>query len=146
MAWDIANATYVSTKNVSAKSTFPSSVTFSPDGTKMFVSGWDNDSVYRYDMAPAVTAVTGDVAYTEEDDTVSATGTSGLTVPTGLYVVAKTGSSVTVGWDAVTGVDAYEVDRDLVVVATDVTATQYQDTGLDPSTEYSYRVRSVVYS
>ena len=44
------------------------------------------------------------------------------------------------------GVDAYDIDRDLVVVATDVTATQYEDTELDPVTEYSYRVRSVVYS
>ena len=66
--------------------------------------------------------------------------------PTGLNVVSKTSTSVTVGWDAVTGVDAYDIDRDLVVVATDVTATQYEDTELDPSTEYSYRVRSVVYS
>jgi len=72
--------------------------------------------------------------------------TTSPAVPTGLNVVSKTSTSVTVGWDAVTGVDAYDIDRDLAVIATDVTATQYQDTGLDPVTEYSYRVRSVVYS
>ena len=72
--------------------------------------------------------------------------TTSPAVPTGLNVVSKTSTSVTVGWDAVTGVDAYDIDRDLAVVATDVTATQYEDTELDPSTEYSYRVRSVVYS
>ena len=72
--------------------------------------------------------------------------TTSQAVPTGLNVVSKTSTSVTVGWDAVTGVDAYDIDRDLVVVATDVTATQYEDTELDPSTEYSYRVRSVVHS
>jgi len=71
--------------------------------------------------------------------------TTSPAVPTGLNVVSKTSTSVTVGWDAVTGVDAYDIDRDLAVVATDVTATQYEDTELDPSTEYSYRVRSVVY-
>ena len=110
----------------------------------MAVSDWSAALLVTTDAAASVH--TGTAAWTEEDDTAAATGTSALTVPTGLYVVAKTGTSVTVGWDAVTGVDAYDIDRDLVVVATDVTATQYQDTELDPSTEYSYRVRSVVYS
>ena len=53
MAWDIANAAYVSFKDVSAQDTGPMGVAFSPDGTKMFVQGYSTDSVYRYDLSTA---------------------------------------------------------------------------------------------
>ena len=49
-AWDIATASYVSTKDVSAQDGFPLGLAFSGDGTQMFVVGFDNDSVYRYDL------------------------------------------------------------------------------------------------
>ena len=53
MAWDIADAVYTSAFSVSAQDAVPFGVTFSPDGTKMFVLGGDNDSVYRYDLSTA---------------------------------------------------------------------------------------------
>ena len=56
-AWDITSATYVATKGVSAQDTIPHDVAFSGDGTKMFVVGNANDSVYRYDMAAAAAPV-----------------------------------------------------------------------------------------
>ena len=52
-AWDLTSATYVSLKSVSAQDTQPYEVTFSPDGTKMFVVGDTNNSVYRYDLMTA---------------------------------------------------------------------------------------------
>jgi len=52
-AWDITSASYVSFKGVQAQSITQVGVTFSPDGTKMFVTSYGNASVYRYDMAPA---------------------------------------------------------------------------------------------
>jgi len=51
MAWDITAATYVSTKGVSAQDNTPRGVAFSGDGTKMFVMGYSNKSVYRYDLS-----------------------------------------------------------------------------------------------
>ena len=52
-AWDITTASYTSLKSVTAQDTAPQGVTFSPDGTKMFVAGGANDSVYRYDLTTA---------------------------------------------------------------------------------------------
>jgi len=52
-AWDITSASYVAAKSVSAQDTQPLGVALSPDGTKMFVVGYANDSVYRYDLADA---------------------------------------------------------------------------------------------
>jgi len=52
-AWDITSASYVSAKDVSAQDPTPVGVTFSPDGTKMFVVGYANEKVYRYDLSTA---------------------------------------------------------------------------------------------
>ena len=52
-AWDVTTASYTSLKSVTAQDTAPQGVTFSPDGTKMFVAGGANDSVYRYDLTAA---------------------------------------------------------------------------------------------
>jgi len=52
-AWDITTATYVSLKSVTAQADYPLGVTFSGDGTKMFVMGYGNKSVYRYDLSTA---------------------------------------------------------------------------------------------
>jgi hypothetical protein len=38
----------------------------------------------------------------------------------------------------------YEIERDGVTVATEVAGSPYDDTGLDPATEYTYRVRGRV--
>lgn len=37
----------------------------------------------------------------------------------------------------------HDIERDSVIIATDVSGTTYSDTGLSPATEYSYRARSV---
>jgi len=104
--------------------------------------------IVAFPLSAAAPGFTGTVAWTEADDGVAASGAFAGTpdVPTGLNVVAKTSTSVTLGWTAALGADAYDVERDLVVIATDVTAVEHQDAGLDPSTEYSYRVRSVAYA
>jgi DNA-binding beta-propeller fold protein YncE len=81
---------------VSAQEDSPAGVAFSGDGTKMFVTGYNTDSVYRYDLTPAPVTVTGTVAYTEDDDTFAATGTA---VPPG---VAVPGPTLTVRLDSPT--------------------------------------------
>jgi hypothetical protein len=65
----------------------------------------------------------------------------GLAGPTGLTATAVSSSQINVDWDPTVGALAYDVERNGVIVsspATDFLA----DTGLLPSTAYSYRVRS----
>ena len=68
------------------------------------------------------------------------------TVPTGLNASNVGQNQVTVGWSASTdnvGVVGYDVLRNGSVVATAVPALSFTDTGLTPSTAYSYSVRAV---
>jgi hypothetical protein len=67
-------------------------------------------------------------------------------IPQNLVATTVDDDSIDLDWDAVTGADAYVVERDdspWVVLADNVLTNSYTDSGLDPSTEYTYRVRSV---
>lgn len=72
-----------------------------------------------------------------------AVGSNRPAVPTGLQAVAVSASQIDLSWDAVSGVSGYDVERDGQVILVDHASTSYSDTGLDPSTEYAYRVRAV---
>ncbi|HEX6749491.1 MAG TPA: fibronectin type III domain-containing protein [Longimicrobium sp.] len=79
----------------------------------------------------------------------SGTGSSDdLFAPTGLAVTASSSTSVTVTFNAVPGATGYEVQRaagtstDFTTVGT-VTTSPFSDTGLEPSSTYSYRVAAV---
>ncbi len=65
--------------------------------------------------------------------------------PTGLTAAAVSSSQVDLDWDDNTegDLDSYNVYRDTVQIATDVTTSQYSDTGLSPSTQYCYTVTAV---
>ena len=73
------------------------------------------------------------------DGTVSA----GWGAPENLQASAISTTEIDLSWDAVPGASGYDVERDGIVIATDVMPTTYQDTGLTPSTSYTYRVRAV---
>jgi hypothetical protein len=62
--------------------------------------------------------------------------------PTGLTATPITSSRIDLAWNAVSGAVTYDVERNGVIVASPAT-NAYSDTGLLPSTLYSYRVRSV---
>jgi hypothetical protein len=64
------------------------------------------------------------------------------TGPTGLTATPVTSSRIDLAWTAVSGATGYDVERNSVIVASPAT-NAYSDTGLSPSTLYSYRVRSV---
>lgn len=49
--WDISTAVYLQEISVSAKETFPMDVYIKPDGTKMYIIGYYDDSVDEYDLA-----------------------------------------------------------------------------------------------
>lgn len=75
--------------------------------------------------------------------------------PTNLTATAVDHQQIDLSWDAPDPApDYYEVagmqgttmtegEADSNIIATEVTATSYSDTGLTPSTDYVYRVRSV---
>jgi hypothetical protein len=63
--------------------------------------------------------------------------------PTGLIATPISTDQIDLSWNPVLGASGYDVERDGVVIAFDVAATSYQDTGLDPGTSYDYRIRSV---
>jgi len=68
----------------------------------------------------------------------------GLAPPGNVQAVAQSSSSILVSWDAVEDADAYDVERDEVIVADKITETSFLDEGLAADTEYTYRVRSAV--
>lgn len=52
-AWDLSSASYIGVKNVFAQDNSPSGVHFNTDGTKMYVSGIEHDSIYTYNLSTA---------------------------------------------------------------------------------------------
>ena len=53
-AFDISTASYDSASlSISSQDTFPKGLTFSSDGTKMYMSGDTNDKVYQYSLSTA---------------------------------------------------------------------------------------------
>jgi len=49
-AWDVATAVYGQSFSVSAQDGAPLALTFKTDGSKMYISGNINDSIYEYDL------------------------------------------------------------------------------------------------
>ncbi|MET3130759.1 poly(3-hydroxybutyrate) depolymerase [Oxalobacteraceae bacterium GrIS 1.11] len=62
-----------------------------------------------------------------------------IQAPTGLALDASTATTISLSWKAADGAKGYKLYRNQAG-ATVVTATSYTDTGLAPSTSYSYRV------
>ena len=53
-AWDVSTASYDSKyKSVHSEEIYPSDVVFKPDGSKMYIVGYANDSVYQYSLSTA---------------------------------------------------------------------------------------------
>ncbi|MFK0214613.1 alpha/beta hydrolase family esterase [Streptomyces sp. NPDC090298] len=69
-------------------------------------------------------------------------GPGSLPAPTGLTVTSTTGTTVSLGWNAVAGATSYQVHRGGTKVGT-TTSTAYTDTGLATGTAYGYTVAAV---
>lgn len=63
--------------------------------------------------------------------------------PVNCVVTPTSSTTGDLTWDAVATAIGYDVERDAVVIATDVATNSYSDSGLDPNTLYDYRVRAV---
>jgi hypothetical protein len=71
-------------------------------------------------------------------------GGGALPAPTGLVASGATDTTMTLGWNAVSGAVGYHVFRNGVQVdSTAVTGTSYVDSGLSPATPYSWTVAAL---
>lgn len=52
-AWDVSTMSYVQNKSLSAQDAEPNGVSFKPDGTKMYITGDTNNSIYEYSLSTA---------------------------------------------------------------------------------------------
>ena len=81
-AWDISTASYASKSySVTAQETSLKSLVFNDDGTKMYVAGSVEDTVYEYDLSTAWDVSTTSYSGSSHDFNVS----GGITSPTGMY-------------------------------------------------------------
>jgi fibronectin type 3 domain-containing protein len=104
-------------------------------------SGLSSSTSYTYNVAGVNSAGIG--AYSS-----SVVGTTNtiITVPpqvTGLAVLSVTTSTVSLSWNADAGATSYTIERNGSVVATGITPTTFTDSGLSPSTAYTYNVAAV---
>jgi len=52
-AWDISTISYLQNFSVATQEVTPMEINFGPDGTKMYIHGNSNDTVYEYDLSVA---------------------------------------------------------------------------------------------
>lgn len=101
----------------------------------------------RFGNHAAVTGTLGSFTVDEIviTDTAAAVGPVPGTfgAPTGLIATPISTSQIDLAWNPVDTATGYDIERDLVVIAANQPGTTYNDTGLAPSTLYSYRVRAV---
>jgi hypothetical protein len=64
--------------------------------------------------------------------------------PQNLIATAVSDDQIDLTWDVFTGAIGYDIERDTLVIVSDHPTNSYSDTGLDPSTLYTYRVRAVI--
>jgi hypothetical protein len=95
-AFDVSTASFVDSFSVAAQEALPASVTFSPDGLKMFVMGWSGDAVHEYTLS-----TTFDVSTASFVDSFDVSGQetnpAGLTFSTDglkMFVVGPSGDDV----------------------------------------------------
>lgn len=96
------------------------------------------------DAAPPTPTASG--TPTDGDDVAAgaATAAAPTYIPQNLNATALAEDSIGLTWDAVAGISRYAVERDGVIIDDDVATNSFTDTGLTPSTLYSYYVRSVI--
>ncbi len=73
--YDISTSTFADDFSVGSQETQPQAVTFKPDGTKMYVVGFTNDTVYQYSTSTSVGGpiTAGQSYYVQTDGTLGTT-------------------------------------------------------------------------
>lgn len=109
---------------------------------ELSVSNFDNYARFPYDIT---LDDTNGFLYLSLDGqgTAVADLTTGLVAPTGFAAIPVSTTQIDLSWATAAGADAYDIERDGTIVATQVVGATYSDTELSPGTQYSYRIRSV---
>lgn len=55
-AWDVSTASYIGSRDISAQETELRGIFFRGNGDNFYVSGWDNDSIYQYNVLTFISA------------------------------------------------------------------------------------------
>ena len=96
-AWDVTTASALQSFSVNSQDGSPSSLFFKPDGTKMYISGNDNDSVFEYDLSSAwdvSTASYNSISFSVAGQDPNVVGISFKRDGTKMYVVGRSTDSV----------------------------------------------------
>lgn len=123
--WNVSTAVYQTGKSfdVSTQDGTPEEIFFKPDGTKMYVVGNSNDTIYQYTLSTA-----WDVS-TASYDTKSFDVSSEDATPTGLYIKSD-GTKFYVVGDGANYVSQYSMST-----AWDISTGSYDSKNYDVSTE-----------
>jgi DNA-binding beta-propeller fold protein YncE len=94
--FDASTAVYSQNFSVSAQDTAPRDIAFNSDGTKMFVIGQQNDSVYEYTLSTGFDVSTASYvdAFSVSAQETTPNGIAFNTVGTKMFVVGQTGDAV----------------------------------------------------
>jgi hypothetical protein len=114
--------------------------TITTDGAVTALTGATLAATATVSPAGSLTLATG--ATLASTATVTTAGTR-WGPPLGLIATPISDTQIDLSWSAVAGASGYDIDRNGVVIATDVVGTTYGDTGLNPGTTYTYRARSI---
>ena len=122
--YDLGNASYDSVDlSVSAQDSSPVGLAFKPDGTKMYISGNTNDSIYQYTLSTAWDLSTGSY------DSVSFSVASQATNPRGLSFKPDGTKMYLVG------VNSDEVYQYSLSTAWDLSTASYDSVSIDVNSE-----------
>lgn len=109
-AWNISTASFTDTFSVSSQTTQPDGIAFKPDGTKLYVIGGNNQTVFQYSVATAwdvSTSVYDNKSFSTSSQDVLSRGVRFKTDGTKMYVVGTANDSVyeynlSTAWDVST--------------------------------------------
>lgn len=95
-AWNVSTASYTANYSVATEDTTPAGLTFSPDGTTMFMVGSNRDNVYQYSLSNAwsVNSATYSGSFYVGDRETAPTGVEFSAAGDRMYVVGTTGDDV----------------------------------------------------
>ena len=110
VAWDVSTAIYLQNFSVSTQETSPQGIAFNSDGTKMYVTGSDADSVHEYDLSVAwdvSTAIYLQSLLVSAQETIP-TGIAFKSDGTKMYVIGVGGYAIweynlSIAWDFMIG-------------------------------------------
>ena len=122
-AYDIANASYDSKSfSVASQDTVPTDINFNTDGTKMYITGNTNDTVYQYVLSAA-----WDVS-TASYDSKSFSVASQETGPNGLFITAAGTKMFVTGFSGA-------VYQYTLSTANDISTASYDSVSLNTSSQ-----------